>query len=470
MTFRTVPFAVVGGTHQNRSRALSSELTVNMFPQRNNYGRDSLSLQSFPGQKLVSTISGTSERGTHVMNEVLYRVVDNNLYEVNSSGEHFVKGSVTGSDRCIFADDGDNLVIVSDKVYIYTKSSDTFKENTNVNLVNVLSVGVINSQFIYTTPDLSFLSQPGIPDDVSGLDGIGAESNPDKLVRDYPFDQTIYRFGKRTCEPWYNSGTGSPPIDRIEGQQFSVGLAAINSTANTDNALYWLGDDKSIYRVRGGINERVSDDALSNAIENMTKFDDAIGNTFTLQGQDFYMITFPSEGKTYVFNESVGQDGWFNLSSTNQKTAYSGTSIVYVYNKLYVASGGKLLTLELNEYTQDTDVMIRERITAPITAKALGVDGNRMMMSRMELFVEAGVGLISGQGERPRMMIETSIDGGRSYAHSDWVELGQMGEHTLRCELWNMMSGESFVFRITMSDPVPLTISGGVIDIRLMGR
>ncbi len=449
--FQTVPFNIVGGTHENRSRPISTQRTTNMYLQVNEYGKEPTSLQSFPGQKLVSEVAETVDRNLHVMSEILYRVVDAVLYEVNSGGVHFPKGEITGSDRCIFANDGDNLVIISDKVYVYTKSTDVLQENTNVNLVGVISVTSINNQFIYTTPDLSFMAQPGDPFDVSGLDAIGAESSPDKLVRDYAFNQTIYRFGTRTTEPWYNSGVGSPPIDRIEGQEFSVGLGAINSLTSTDRALYWLGDDKAVYRVAGGINERISDDGISNSIENMTTFDDAIGNAFTLQGQDFYMITFPSENQTYVINETLGKQGWFNLSSTNQNLAYSGTSIIYVYNKTYVASNGKLLTLELDEYTQNSDVMIRERITGAITGEMLGIKGQRIKMSRLELFVEAGVGLMSGQGENPRLLIEISIDGGRSYAHSAWVELGSLGDHTQRCEMFQMVSGEGFVFRISMT-------------------
>lgn len=250
----------------------------------------------------------------------------------------------------------------------------------------------------------------------------------------------------------------------------NTGLVAINSVANTDNFVYWLGDDKSIYRIRGNSAEKVSDDALSNTIEGMSKIDDAFGYAFTLQGQEFYLITFPSENKTFVINENLGRQGWFNLNSTTQDLAYSGTSSVNVYNKTYVASKGDLLTLELNEFTQNTDVLIRERISTAITGESLGIKGQRLKMSRLELFVEAGVGLMTGQGENPRVRIETSIDGGRSYAHSAWVELGRLGDHTLRCELFQMASGESFVFRLTMSDPVPLTISGAAIDVKMVGR
>jgi len=468
--FQTIPFNVVGGTHENRSRPVSTQRTTNMYLQINEYSKDQTSLQSFPGQILRSEVQGDNERGACVMNGIAYRVVGNSLYRVDSSGSHAQKGFVTGGDRCIFANDGDNLVIVSDKVYVYSASTNDFQENTNINLVGVISVGIINNQFIYTTPYLSFMSATGDPFDVSGLDGIGAESNHDKLVRDYPFNQTVYRFGVETLEPWYNSGVGSPPIDRVDGQQKNIGLAAIHSVANTDNYVYWLGDDKSIYRIRGNSEEKVSDDSLSNFMERAGKIDDAIGFTLTIQGQDFYAITFPTANRTYVINSALGTQGWFNLSSTTLSSAYSATSAINVYGENYVASGGKWLVLDLDSYTQDSDVIIRERITGTITGESLGIKGQRIKMSRLELFVEAGVGLITGQGENPRVMIETSVDGGRSYAHSAWVELGRLGDHTLRCELYQIISGESFVFRITLSDPVPLAISGAAIDVKTVGR
>jgi len=468
--FQTIPFNIIGGTHENRSRVVSVQNTTNMYMQVNQYSDKPVSLQSFPGQKLASSVDGDNERGCHVMNGQAYRVVDNSLYRVDSSNSHAQKGVITGNDRCIFADDGDNLVIVSDKVYVYTESTNSFQENTNVNLVDVLSVGIINNQFIYTTPLLSFMSSPGDPFDVSGLDGIGAESNPDRLVRDYPFNQTIYRFGVETLEPWYNSGVGSPPIDRIDGQQKNIGIGAIHSVANTDDYVYWLGDDKSVYRIRGNTEEKVSDDALSNFIERASKIDDAIGFTLTIQGQDFYILTFPAANRTFALNSALGQQGWFNLSSTTQNSAYSATSSISVYGRTYVANKGKWLTLELDEYTQDSDVTLRRRTTGELQAKDFSLNSDSMVMSRLTLDVEQGVGLVTGQGSVPRIMVEVSIDSGRSFPHVAWMELGRLGEHTLRTEVDLIARGQSFIFRLNMSDPVPLTIKGAWLKVKEAGR
>mgnify|MGYP003636204000 CR=1 FL=1 len=474
MAFQTVPFNVVGGTYESRSKPISDQHTVNMYITVNEKGKDPISLQSFPGQKLVSSVDGAVDRGRHNMNEVAYSVVDDTLYSINSAGVHSAVGGglrIGGTDRCIFADDGDHLVVVADKVYVYTKSTNTLVINTNVNLVDVLSVTFIKSTFIYTTPNLSFVSQPLDPFAVDGLNAISAESNPDKLVRDYAFNQTIYRMGKRTGEPWYFSGVGKPPIDVIEGQQFSVGLGAIHTLANTDRALYWLGDDKAIYRVSGGINERVSDDGISNSIEEMTTIDDSFGYTFTLQGMDFYLITFPSENKTFLLNEKLGVNGWTELSS-GDGLAYSGTSALSIYDKTYIGSGGKLLTLELNEFTQDTDTVFRRRTMLPITRKNIPspIKGRKIQISNIEFVIEQGVGLITGQGEVPRMLLELSLDGGRSFAHSQWVELGRLGEHTLEVDADMMVVSDEITPRITVTDPVPFSISAGMVDIKAVAR
>ena len=110
--------------------------------------------------------------------------------------------------------------------------------------------------------------------------------------------------------------------------------------------------------------------------------------------------------------------------------------------------------------------MIRERITDEITPEDLGLDFDMMLMSSLTLKVESGVGLITGQGENPRIIVEVSIDGGRSYAHSSWVEIGRLGEHTKLVEVDLFATGRSLRFRLTISDPVPLTIYSAKIKVK----
>ena len=84
--------------------------------------------------------------------------------------------------------------------------------------------------------------------------------------------------------------------------------------------------------------------------------------------------------------------------------------------------------------------------------------------------MEMGVGLISGQGEDPKIMIEASYDGGKSFGPGTWMRIGRLGETNIRAEWWNLFSFYDLIIRITTSDPVAYSIQSGAIDIRLAGR
>ena len=153
-----------------------------------------------------------------------------------------------------------------DRVWKYSSDTNEITQVTNENITGALSVDFFNNQFIYTFADFSTVSDVGDGSEASGLNRIAEETLPDAMVRDYVFDEVIYRFGVRSTVPWYNSGVGSPPIDKLQGRLFSVGLAATHSVAHTDEAIYWLGDDFCIYRAAAGQSQRISTDAISNEL------------------------------------------------------------------------------------------------------------------------------------------------------------------------------------------------------------
>jgi len=83
-------------------------------------------------------------------------------------------------------------------------------------------------------------------------------------------------------------------------------------------------------------------------------------------------------------------------------------------------------------------------------------------MSSITFIMEQGVGVVSGQGENPRMRVEISTDGARSFRHIDWVRLGRAGEHTLKVKSDHIEAAMGFIFRLTISDPVPISIYSAI--------
>jgi hypothetical protein len=471
MPFQTVPITVAGPSYQDRSRPLSSQTTRNFYQEVVPSGKNQFVLKSFPGQSLFGSAPDGTDRGATQMAEVEYRVVGQTLYEVASTGVHTAKGTIGGSDRCIFSNDGVNLFIVAGTT-VYQYDGATVTIVTDVNIAGSKSVTFINNQFIYTKDTLSTVSDVGDGASASGLNSIGAESSPDDLVRDYVFDQVIYRCGLRTIEAWYNPGVGSPPIARLDGREIAVGLGAIHAITNTKDGMYWLGNDRRIYRTRGGVEEQVSSAAISNATEGYSDVSDSFMDSFVLQGRTFIVISFPSENKTWCLIEELGTDGWFELSADLLGGRYNINSFVTVYGEVLLGheTNGNLYKLDIDDFTLGGETMQRRRVMASISGENINQRGKRLQMSRFELIMEMGTGLITGQGENPLIMIEASYDGGKSWTTGTWMRVGRLGETNIRAEWFNLTSFYDLIIRITTTDPVDYSIYSGAIDLRLAGR
>ena len=474
MSFKTVPLNITGPSYQSRSKPLSSQRTVNWYQQLSDGGKEKYVLLPFPGLKELGSSVEQVDRGFWRMAETLYQVKGTTLYRIDSRGTHTDLGTITGIERCIMADDGINLFIVSDlKVWHFNSDNDSITQVTDAAITGAISVDFINNQFIYTKPDFTTISDVGNGASANSLNQIGAETKPDALVRDFVFGQTIYRMGVRTIEGWYNSGIGNPPIERLDGQIFDVGLAAKNSVAETDEAFYWLGDDNAVYRSSAGAKQRISTDAISNAIQSYSVVSDAFGYTFTLEGQNFYCLTFPSENQTFIVNESLANQGWFELSSGIFNDKYQGSSMINCYNKTIVAdaNNGKIYTLDLDTFTNNDETLKRERVTQAIDGKLVGASRrDRLQMSSLNIEMETGVGVIQGQGDDPKIMVEHSDDGGRTWSAGTWARVGRLGEFTLLVNYDNLDTFYSRIFRISTSDPVNYSVYSASIDLRLAGK
>ena len=236
--------------------------------------------------------------------------------------------------------------------------------------------------------------------------------------------------------------------------------------------MYWLGDDRQVYQASSGGSRNISSVAISNAIENYDIIDDAIGFTFTLQGQNFYALTFPAANKTWCVNESLEKNGWFELSSGTDGGKYNATSLTFVYGKNILADelNGNLYELDVNTFDNNGAVQQKVRVTNSINGDLLQSKGKRLQMSRFELIMETGVGLITGQGENPRVQIESSIDGGKSFKHEGWARVGRLGETNLLVEWFSLKTFYDLMIRITVTDPVPIFIYSAAIDLRLAGK
>lgn len=466
MLFSNVAINITGPSSKARSRFLSNQKTLNLYPEA--VGKDFI-LNSFPGLTLFSAGSAAC-RGAFEHLNIMYQVMGETLYSISIFGTRTALGSIPGTARCIFAGIGTSIVVVTEgKAYHWNGSA--LSEVVDADLETPNSCAHLNNQIIYDGDGGRFASADvGDATSINGLNYGTAEINADDLIRVFTYDQLVYLFGDKTIETWWNSGTGNPPFERIEGGAIPVGLGALHSVASNDSGIYFLGDDRNIYFMKGQAHQSVTPIPLASEIEGFDIIDDAQGNAFSALGQNFYVITFPSEQRSFCYNESVGiENGWFELSSeTSETKRYLGSSFVYFNKKTYVtdADNGNIYELSKDAYDENGVAILRIRDTGTLSGEDFGRPGKEVTLNRLELIMETGVGT-SGQGADPVVMMKYSDDGGRTWSTEQWAKVGQAGNFILKVEWFDLGTFLRRIFRFSMTDPVFWCIKGGAIDVEV---
>lgn len=458
-----------GGTYEDRAKTLSNQSCVNFYPKLidNNKSQSQYVLQNWVGLKPYTSITPPTSgygRGLFEHKNILYHVVGEYLYKLDSYTEtHQYIGKVIGNKPCIIRGFGNGVVIASDGLAYYYDSSSGLSKITDVDLESPITLDVLNNQVIYQGIDGRFgVSEAGNAMDIPALNYATAESNADDLVRVFAFGQRLWLFGEKTTEQWWNSGVGSPPFDRVDGAILQRGTNAPFSVAKNDNDVFFLSDDNQIFSLSGA---KLSDKSLNQILDKYIK-SDAYGWCMTLEGQEFYVLTFPLQNKTWVL--PIGGQ-WFEWSSQVTNGRALANNYAYFNNKHIVSSclDGALYELDFDTYTENGTAIIRTRDTGVIHGGLINAGGKRIFANRLELLMETGVGLISGQGSDPEIMMSFSDNGGRTWSTERRGKIGKIGEYLTRVEWHALGSFVNRIFRFSVSDPVFISIHSAVLNVEV---
>lgn len=469
-----VPINLTGGDYRHKSHLLSSQLTRNFWPQaqqRNPKAKSPYILQSFYGLSEFADpdIPGVC-RGQKYNQGVLYRVVGESLYSIASDGTHTSLGTIPGEARCIISALGSSIIVVNGAGLVYIWNGTTLTQNTDVNLGTPNGVAVLNNQAIYDagTGQGFDVSDVGDPATISGLNNAQAESASDELVLPYAYRETLYLMGGDTTELWWNSGQGNPPFDKIQGAVIQVGLDARYSVADDEDFIYFLGSDKQFHALTAGasaVDEVISTPEMSKEIQNYATTSDCIGWTMKLEGQKFYVATFPTQNITWVL--PIGGE-WFQWGS-GSSGRIRANSYSNAYGKHLVGdyTTAKMYELKAEVYTDASDEIIRKRISAPIHGGLFKQDGKAFEINSIELMVQVGQGLLTGQGSDPVIGISVSRDGGQTFGTERFLRVGKRGE------LVKVVTGSfgrfesQCVVKLQTSDPVYWAIHSAAAEIEV---
>jgi hypothetical protein len=342
---------------------------------------------------------------------------------------------------------------------------------SDIDFVQVSSVTFLDGYFIVTRYNTGEIWISGLYNVASwdALDYATAEAKPDYAVRVMSTNRELWIFGEETVEPYYNSGNVDFPFQRISGATMPIGTSAPASVVDILGTFYWLSNTLQVMRSSGYSASAISTTSIDYQISTYSVVSDAIGCKCNIEGHMWYVLIFPTEKKTWVYDTSTGV--WFEWESYNTAdidvpwSRHRINCCARLGNREYIGDyeNGKIYYLDMDTYTDDTHYIQRIR-----SSQYTHANRANLIYHRLEIEFEAGVGISTGQGSEPKALLDWSYDGGHNWSNSYESLIGKIGEHENRAIWTRLGASRSRVVRLTISDPVKIVILGAYADIEVL--
>lgn len=432
-------------------------------------GKGELSLIGRFGLDLYHTVGSEPIRGGTVVNNVLYFASGNKMFSINLAKSVTKLGDLdTSSGYMGFAHNGLEVVAVDGvSGYSYVIASANFAKITDGDFYGGNDVQYLDHFFIVDNLT-GGTSQVSALDDGrtwSALDRATAEADPDGLVRCMSIHSILWMFGESTAEPWYNAALPSGfPLLRQSSSVVDMGLAARWGAVKADNTIYFLAQNKDglfgIARLNGASAEKISTLPLDNEIRGYSRIDDCVAFSFMTSSHSFVVFTFPTAGKTWAFDASVGLWAeWRSWEMSSFRCAFH--FFINGKNILGDRATGKLFEINWNSY-QD----VGEPIERVRTTQHQDANGNEVEYNQLEVFAETGVGPAEAEGaEEPVLMLSVSDDGGYEFSNELWRSLGWQGQYKKRLIWTRQGSSRDRIWRLRATGNFKTVIMGAVAEI-----
>jgi len=464
---------ILGSSYVARSVNAADNRMVNLFPEVLQEGKEAGWLQRAPGLRLLATIGSGPIRGVWAFASsasVAFVVSGNELYKINTSYTAALVGTVTGSGPVSMADNGTQLFVACNPdSYIYNNSTGAFSQITDPDFPGAVTVGYLDGYFVFTEPNSQRIWATTLFDgtSVDPLDFASAEGSPDGVVSMIVDHREVWVYGTNSVEVWYDTGATDFPLQRIQGAFNEIGCAATYSVAKMDNGLFWLGADARgrgiVYRANGYTGQRISTHAVEWHIQSYGNISDAIAYTYQQDGHSFYVLTFPSANKTWVYD--VATQAWHERASGNDNQYRHRSNCQMAFADGIVVGdfeNGNIYAFDLDVYADNGAIQKWLR-----SWRALPPGQNNLTRTNhhsLQLDCESGVGLDGTvQGSDPQIMLRWSDNGGHTWSSEHWMPLGTIGNYSQRV-LWRRLGMtiklRDRVYEISGTDPIKIAIMG----------
>lgn len=359
-----------------------------------------------PGTLPLATPAPGVARGLYrATNGALYAVVGRSVYSVSSSYAYTQIGTL-GTDTgnpVSMVDNGTVMVIVdgSPAGYTVALADNTFAPIVSDGFYGADKVDYIDTYFLFNKPGTSIYYASNSNSTAFDPLWFGAKVGyADPLQTLAVMHREIYLIGTLTTEVHYNDGGANFPFSIMQGTFIEHGCAAKYSVGKFGNALFLLSQDLEgqavVVKIANYQSIKISTPAIDAALAKYTVIDDAIGYCYQKEGHPFYVLTFPTEDRTWVYdvlNNMWHEWVWFDANGREHRHRSNCCAFAFGKNLVGDFETGELYALDPDTYT---DAGASTPITRIRSFPHMMNDGKRVRYT--QFIADMQVGTAGGTG------------------------------------------------------------------------
>lgn len=464
-----IELPIKGGSSQSKSIDINNQRSINMYPRIEGAGaRSPVGLYQTPGLENFQTLGTGPCRSNGIQfNDNIYFVSGPDVIEINSVYSGATIGTMTSTTGRVSGAAGRSYLMLVDGTDGYTYDGTTFAKITDLDFpASPSHVTILDGYFIVNRggTDEYYISANEDPTSWNALDFGTAENNPDEILALTASFKDLYLIGNNVTETHYNSRNPDFPFESYPSGVIEVGIRAKHSLARSSMGLFFLASNKDgdaiVVAMNGPAFQVISDLDIAREINSLSVTSDATGSIYRQNGESFYVLTFPAADRTFVYDL---QSRIWHERKSRDIGRWKVSGIGYVGEKVVVGvyNSGKFHYLSDSKFDEDGAILERTRDTQ-ITHR----NGVNIQYDEVEVVIQAGVGLTTGQGSDPQIMLSYSDDSGRTWSDELWASMGKIGEYETRL-IWNKLGASTNrMFRLKVTDPVNYTIVACYADVR----
>lgn len=459
---------IFGAGQQGKSPTVTAQRHLNLYAEVTPNGdKSQVSFYGTPGLTLFTSFGDTPVRGGIAVNGLIYYVHRGVFWEVNNAGARTNRGTLsTTSGRVSMAYNGTQIGIVDGtNMFCYTVATNSFVTVSSGLFANPIDITFQDGYFVCAFANSGRFQISAAYDGTTwnALDYATAESNPDNIVRVIADHGELVFCGDLTVEFWGNTGAQTFPYSNQRGSTLEFGLAAPWSLVKYNDSLAGLFKNRmgqvQVMMMAGHALQKISTPEIDYLINSYVTVSDATAFAYMLGGHPMLQLNFPSAGKSWLYDASTQL--WSPLESGLSGGRHLAEIHVDFLNKPRVTdyANGNVYNLDSTTYTDNGTPIARE-----IISKHFFNDYNQVAIHKLQIDFETGVGLATGQGSDPQAMLQVSKDNGNTWSIERWTSIGAIGSYLTRAIWRRLGSARDWVFKIRITDPVPVVITGASIE------